>query len=75
MDDLKNNFCPSRKFVVRPRRSSKKAPFLNIHRHLRDGQMQSVLGTSAAVGFRLDLGELGGILLHLSREKSMRRML
>ncbi len=35
--------------------------------------MQSVLGTSAAVGFQLDLGEVGGILLHLSREQFMRR--
>ncbi len=26
--------------------------------------MQSVLGTSAAVGFRRDLGELGDILLY-----------
>jgi hypothetical protein len=26
--------------------------------------MQSVLGTSAAVGFQLDLGELGDILLY-----------
>jgi hypothetical protein len=37
--------------------------------------MQSVLGTSAAVGFQLDLGELGDILLYpivLSREKLMR---
>ncbi len=35
--------------------------------------MQSVLGTSAAVGFQLDLGELGDILLYLSREQFMRR--
>ena len=37
--------------------------------------MQSVLGTSAAVGFQLDLGELGDILntlLHLTRGKLMR---
>ena len=35
--------------------------------------MQSVLATSAAIGFELDLGELGGILPHLSREQFMRR--
>jgi len=56
MDDLKNNWYSSHKFVGRPSRSSKKAPFLNIYSHLRDGQMQSVLGTCAAVGFQIDLG-------------------
>ena len=61
MDVLKNNWYSSHKFVGRPPRSSKKAPFLNIHRHLRDGQMQSVLGISAAIGFQLDLGVKLGV--------------
>jgi len=64
MDNLKNNWYSSHKFVGRPPRSSKKAPFLNVHRHLRDRLMQRVLGTSAAVPFQLDLGELGDILLY-----------
>ncbi len=64
MDDLKNNYCPSHKFVGRPPRSSKKAPFPNVHRHLRDGQMQSVLGTFAAVGFQLDLGVNLGVFYY-----------
>ncbi len=77
MDDLKNNWYSSHKFVGRPPRSSKNAPFLNVHRHLRDGQMQSVLGTFAAVGFQLDLGVKLGVfyytLLHLTREKLIMR--
>ncbi len=56
MDDLTNNWYLSHKFVGRPPISSKNAPFLNVHRHLRDGQMQSLLGTSATVGFQIDLG-------------------
>ncbi len=76
MDDLKNNRYSSHKFVGRPPRSSKKAPFLNIHRHLIDRLMQSVLGTSATVGFQIDLGVKLGVfyypLLHLTREKLMR---
>ena len=76
MDNLKNNWYSSHKFVGRPPRSSKKAPFLNVHRHLRDGLMQGVLGTSAAVDFQLDLGVKLGVfyytLLHLTREKLMR---
>ncbi len=64
MDDIKNNFCPSGKFAGRPPRSSKKALFLNVHRHLRDGLMQSVLGTSVAVGFQLDLGVKLGVFYY-----------
>ncbi len=64
MDDLKNNFCPSGKFVGRPPRSSKKAPFLNVNRYLRDGQMQSVLGAFAAVDFQLDLGVKLGVFYY-----------
>ncbi len=61
MDDLKNNWYSSRKFAGRPPRSSKNAPFLNVHSHLRDGQIQSVLGTSAAIGFQIDLGVKLGV--------------
>jgi len=61
MDDFKNNWYSFHKFVGRPPRSSKKVPFLNIHSHLIDGLIQSLLGTSAAVGFQLDLGELGEV--------------
>ena len=35
--------------------------------------MQIVVRSSAAVGFQLDLGEVGGILLHLTREQFIRR--
>ena len=52
---------------------AKNAQLFFIRRHLRDGQMQSVLGTFAAVGFQLDLGVKLGVfyytLLHLTREK------
>ena len=64
MDDLKNKFCPSRKFAGRPRRSSKNAQLFFIHRHLTDGQMQGVLGTFAAVGFQLDLGVKLGVFYY-----------
>jgi len=64
MDALKNNWYSSHKFVGRPTRSSKKAPFLNVHRRLRDGLMQRVLGTSAAIGFQLDLGVKLGVFYY-----------
>jgi len=54
----------SYKFAGRCPGTSKNAQLLFIHRHLRDRLMQSVLGTSAAVGFQLDLGELGDIPLY-----------
>ena len=54
----------------------KNAQLFLIHRHLRDRLMQSVLGTSATVGFQLDLGVKLGVfyytLLDLTREKLMR---
>ena len=64
MDDLKNNWYSSHKFVGRPPRSSKKAQLLFICRHLRDGQMQGVLDTFAAVGFQLDLGVKLGVFYY-----------
>jgi len=64
IDDLKNNLYLSRKFAGRCAGTSKNANLFCIHRHLRSGLMQSVLGISAAVGFQLDLGQLGDILLY-----------
>jgi len=61
MYDLENNLYLSCKFVGQCAGTSKKAPFLNVHRHLRDRLMQSVLGTSATVGFQLDLGVKLGV--------------
>ncbi len=76
MDTSKNNLYPSNKFIGRCPGTSKNATLFFIHRYLRDGQMQSVLGTSATVGFQLDLGVKLGVfyytLLHLTREKLMR---
>ena len=56
MDTSKNNLYPSRKFAGRCAGTSKNANLFCIHRHLRYGLMQSVLGTCAAVPFQLDLG-------------------
>jgi len=64
MDTSKNNLYLSNKFVGRCPWSSKNAQFFFIHRHLTDWLMESFLGTCAAVGFQLDLGELGDILLY-----------
>ncbi len=64
IDTSKNNFYPSHKFMGRCHWSSKNTQLFFIHRHLRDGLMQSVLCTSAAVGFQFDLGEVGVILLY-----------
>ena len=55
MGDIKNNWHSSNKFVGRCPGTIKNAQLFFIHRHLRDGQMQSVLVTSAAVSFQLDL--------------------
>jgi len=64
MDTSKDNLYLSRKFAGRCAGTSKNAQLFFIHRHLRDGLMQGVLGTSAAIGVQLDLGELGDILLY-----------
>jgi len=65
MDTSKNSLYLSRKFAGRCHWSSKNAQLLFIHRHLRDGLIQIVLGTSAAVGFQLDLGVKLGVFYYI----------
>jgi len=71
MDDLKNNLYLSNKFVGRCAGTSKTAQLFFIHRHLRDGLMQSVLGTSAAVDFQLDLGVKLGVFYYTFLRNSL----
>ena len=64
MNISRNSLYLSRKFAGRCVGTSKNANLFCIHRHLRDGLMQSVLGTSAAVGFQLDLGVKLGVFYY-----------
>ncbi len=76
MDTSKNNFsCPTNLWD-NDSDQAKTHNYSFIHSHLTHRLVQSVLGTSAAVGFQLDLGVKLEVfyytLLHLTREKLMR---